>query len=94
MLMSTSPRARLLLLAGFVSLPAFQTQAQNNQHIQMYNDANLYSYEVLEMLSMGAAYSNRLNGSSFIGFNLKKMSGWTSQWRTGSDGGNNGAAGL
>ena len=74
------------MLAAVVAGATSAAHAQQEQKI--YADGSLNS------LGLGSAFSYNLWSNSYVGFNLNKTNYWTSDWKSYSDGGNNGGAAV
>ncbi|TGE22144.1 hypothetical protein E5K00_18005 [Hymenobacter aquaticus] len=82
---------RKQLLRSFLvaaALVGASSAAHAQQEQKTYADGSLNS------LGIGSAFSYNLWSSSYIGFNLSKQNYWTSDWKSFSDGGNNGGSAV
>ncbi|UOQ54093.1 hypothetical protein [Hymenobacter cellulosivorans] len=61
---------------------------------QAQQEHKIYADNSLNSLGIGSSFSYNLWSTSYVGFNLNKQNYWTSDWKTFSDGGNNGASAV
>ncbi|MFD2785323.1 hypothetical protein [Hymenobacter rubripertinctus] len=78
---------RSFLVAAALGGATSAAQAQGQEQ-------KTYANNSLSSLGIGSAYSTSLWSSSYIGFNLNKQNYWNSDWKSFSDGSNNGASAM